>query len=306
MNIILSNFKKSKAIIIISLFFTLLVNAQTQDSKKYRDFKSKYVDPRNVDIWFPPSYETSPNKKYPVLYMHDGQSLFEPGRSLSGEEWEVDEMMTKLIKESKIKEAIVVAIWNTPKRFREYQPNKPFENLASENKNLREILDAEYNGGPLADQYLKFIVEELKPFVDSNFRTLKNKKNTFMMGSSMGGLITIYAETQYPEVFGAVACLSTHFPVSLKQNIPKIPSLIINYLKFNLPEGKNNRIYFDYGTKTLDSWYEPYQKQMDDAMKSKGYIQGKNWETRKFEGAEHTEASWRKRLDIPLLFLLGK
>ena len=295
-----------KIITVISLFFTLMGNAQTEDIKKFPDFKSKYVDPRNVDIWLPPSYETSPNKKYPVLYMHDGQSLFEPGRSLSGEEWEVDEMMTKLIKENKIQEAIVVGIWNTPKRFREYQPNKPFENLAIENKYLREILDEEYNGGPLADDYLKFIFEELKLFVDSNFRTLKNKKNTFMMGSSMGGLITIYAETQYPEVFGAVACLSTHFPVSLKQNIPEIPSLIINYLKLNLPEGKNNRIYFDYGTKTLDSWYEPYQKKMDEAMKSKGYIQGKNWETRKFEGEEHTEAAWRKRLDVPLLFLLGK
>jgi predicted alpha/beta superfamily hydrolase len=294
----------NKIIIAISLIFTLMVNAQALGIKKYPDFKSKYVDPRNVDIWLPPSYETSPNKKYPVLYMHDGQVLFESGHGLSGEEWEVDEMMTKLIKENKIKEAIVVGIWNTPKRFREYQPNKPFENLASENKSIRESLDAEYNGGPLADDYLKFIVEELKPFVDANFRTLKNKKHTYMMGSSMGGLISIYAETQYPEVFGAVACLSTHFPVSLKQNNPKIPALIINYLKFNLPEVKNNRIYFDYGTETLDSWYEPYQKQMNEAMKSKGYIKGKNWETRKFEGAEHTEIAWRKRLDIPLLFLL--
>lgn len=296
----------NKIIITISLFFTLMVNAQAGEIKKYPDFKSKYVDPRNLEIWLPPSYETSPNKKYPVLYMHDGQSLFAPGRSLSGEEWEVDEMMTKLIQENKIKEAIVVGIWNTPKRFREYQPNKPFENLAIENKSLRESLDAEYNGGPLADDYLKFIVEELKSFVDSSFRTLKNKKNTFMMGSSMGGLITIYAKTQYPEVFGSVACLSTHFPVSLKQNNPQVPVLIINYLKFNLPNPKNNSIYFDYGTETLDAWYEPYQKQMDEVMKFKGYVQGKNWETRKFEGAAHTEAAWRKRLDIPLLFLLGK
>lgn len=296
----------NKIIITISLFFALLGNAQVENIKEYPNFKSKYVDPRNVEIWLPPSYETAPNKKYPVLYMHDGQSLFQSGRSLSGDEWEVDEMMTKLIQENKIKEAIVVGIWNTPKRFREYQPNKPFEHLTSENKSIRGSLDAEYNGGPLADDYLKFIVEELKPFVDSNFRTLKNKKNTFMMGSSMGGLISIYAETQYPEVFGAVACLSTHFPVSLKQNNPKIPALIINYLKFNLPNPKSNSIYFDYGTETLDAWYEPYQKQMDEVMKSKGYIQGKNWETRKFDGAEHTEIAWRKRLDIPLLFLLGK
>jgi predicted alpha/beta superfamily hydrolase len=163
----------------------------------------------------------------------------------------------------------------------------------------------EYHGRPLADEYLKFIVEELKPFVDQNFRTLPDKKNTFMMGSSLGGLITIYAEASYPDVFGAVACLSTHFPISFKNN-PEIPSLVISYLKTRLPKSKNNRIYFDYGTETMDSWYEPYQKQMDLVMKSIGYVQGKNWETRKFEGAEHSEVAWRIRLDIPLVFLLGK
>jgi len=295
-----------KIIIAIGLFFALIVNAQPENLKKFPNFKSKFVDPRNVEIWLPPSYESSLEKKYPVLYMHDGQVLFEQGRGFSGEEWEVDEMMTKLIKEGKIREAIVVGIWNTPKRFREYQPNQPFINLKSEDIKLRESLDLEYNGGPLADEYLKFIVSELKPFVDANFRTLSDKKNTYMMGSSMGGLISIYAITQYPNVFGSVACLSTHFPVSLKQNNPRIPMLIINYLKFSLPEPKNINIYFDYGTETLDSWYEPYQKQMDEVMKSKGYIQGKNWETLKFEGAEHSEISWRKRLDIPILFLLGK
>ena len=164
----------------------------------------------------------------------------------------------------------------------------------------------EYHGAPLSDEYLKFIIEELKPFVDQNFRTLTDKKNTCMMGSSMGGLITIYAEAKYPEVFGAVACLSTHFPISLRRNNPEIPSLVINYLKTSLPNGENNRIYFDFGTETLDTWYEPYQKLMDLAMKSIGYVQGKNWETRNFEGAEHSEVAWRKRLDIPLVFLLGK
>jgi enterochelin esterase-like enzyme len=271
----------------------------------YPDFQSKYVDPRNVDIWLPEGYHTSPNKKYPVLYMHDGQVLFQPGRGLSGEEWEVDEMMTKLIRENKIREAIVVGIWNTGKRFREYQPSKPFEKLTTQTKKLRDSLDVEYHGRPLAEEYLKFVVDELKPFVDQNFRTLPDKKNTCMMGSSMGGLITIYAKARYPEVFGAVACLSTHFPVSFKNN-PEIPSLVINYLKSSLPNGKKDKIYFDFGTGTLDAWYEPYQKLMDQAMTSKGYVQGKNWETRKFEGAEHSEAAWRKRLDVPLVFLLGK
>jgi len=272
--------------------------------KEYPNFKSKYVDSRNIDIWLPPSYETSPNKKYPVLYMHDGQVLFKKGRGFSGEEWEVDEMMTKLIAENKIKETIVVGIWNTSKRFRDYQPTKPFNNLEAKHKTLRDSIDTEYNGGPLADKYLKFIVEELKPFVDAEFKTLSDKENTFMLGSSMGGLISIYAMAEYPNVFESVACLSTHFPVSLKQNNPIIPKLIIDYLKDNLPNGENNRIYFDYGTKTLDAWYEPYQQQMDAVMKDIGYNDS-NWSTQKFEGAKHSEVSWRERLDIPLIFLLG-
>ncbi|MDD2798913.1 MAG: glycoside hydrolase family 127 protein [Bacteroidales bacterium] len=275
--------------------------------QKFPDFKSKHVDPRNVEVWLPESYATSPDKHYPVLYMHDGQVIFQRGRGFSGEEWEVDEMMTKLIKENKIKEAIVVGIWNTPKRFREYQPNKPFENLNGENQKIRQQLDAEYFGVPLADNYLKLIVEELKPFIDRSFRTLPDKQNTYMMGSSMGGLITIYAKTCYPDVFGAVACLSTHFSVSLKQNNPRIPTIIINYLSKHLPEGNDdNRIYFDFGTETLDAWYAPYQKQMDKVMEARGYKQGENWVTRNFVGAEHSEVAWRKRLDIPLLFLLGK
>jgi predicted alpha/beta superfamily hydrolase len=273
--------------------------------KKYPNFKSKFVEPRNVDIWLPPSYFDSKDKEYPVLYMHDGQVLFQKGRGFSGEEWEVDEMMTKLIKEGKIKETIVIGIWNTVKRFREYQPNKPFLNLNSDEKKIRKQLNAEYNGGPLADEYLKFIIEELKPFIDTKFRTLADKQNTYMLGSSMGGLISIYAMAEYPDVFQKVACLSSHFPVSLKQNNPKIPALIISYLKGKLSNSTNNEIYFDYGSETLDSWYKPYQKQMDSVMQEIGYDKT-NWITKKFEGANHSEAAWRERLEIPLTFLLRK
>jgi predicted alpha/beta superfamily hydrolase len=276
----------------------------TGQVKSYPNFKSKFVEPRNVDIWFPPSYDDSITKKYPVLYMHDGQNLFEPGHSFTNQEWEVDETMTKLIEEEKIREAVVVGIWNTDKRFREYQPDKPFQNLSSEEIRIRINLDSEYNGGALGDNYLKFIVEELKPFVDRNLNTLPDKENTFMMGSSMGGIISIYAITEYPDVFGAVACLSTHYPLILGNN-PDVPPILIRYLKSHLPRPGNHKIYFDHGTETMDVWYEPYQKQMDTVMEEIGYTKGLNWITNKFEGAEHSEIAWRKRLDIPLTFLLG-
>jgi enterochelin esterase-like enzyme len=100
--------------VIAPLCISVFPEAKSKDTTgeivNFPDFKSKYVDPRNVDIWLPESYRTSLDKKYPVLYMHDGQVLFQRGRGLSGEEWEVDEMMTKLISEEKIRGAIVVGI----------------------------------------------------------------------------------------------------------------------------------------------------------------------------------------------------
>ena len=277
----------------------------TGSVKRYADFESRFVEPRNLDIWFPPSYGESSTKRYPVLYMHDGQSLFEPGHAFTLEEWEVDEMMTRLIRENRIREAIVVGIWNTEKRFREYQPGKPFLDLSSGEQRIREYLDEIYGGGALGDDYLKFIVGELKLFVDRSFRTLPGKEDTLMMGSSMGGIISLYAIAEYPDLFSRVACLSTHYPLILGDE-PDVPPILIRYLESHLPRAGSHRIYFDYGTETHDAWYEPYQEQMDRVMEEIGYTQGVNWVTRRFEGAEHSEVAWRQRLDIPLTFLLGK
>ncbi|MCA9930478.1 MAG: alpha/beta hydrolase [Anaerolineales bacterium] len=273
--------------------------------KRIADFPSRFVEPRHIDIWLPPSYATS-DQQYPVLYMHDGQSLFMPGYTFTNHEWGVDEMMTRLIAEDKLREAIVVGIWNNgEKRFREYQPHKPFVRGDTAVQTLRAQLDHTYNGGPLSDDYLQFIVEELKPVVDGRFRTLTDQANTFMMGSSMGGVISIYALAEYPDVFGGVACLSTHFPLFLEDR-PDAPPLLIRYLQAHLPRPGQHKIYFDYGTKTIDAWYEPHQLQIDAAMAAIGYTKGVDWVTHKFEGEEHSEIAWRKRLDVPLTFLLGK
>ncbi len=277
--------------------------------KRVTDFPSKFVDSRHVDIWFPPGYDAS-DQSYPVVYMHDGQSLFEPGHTFTDEEWGVDEMMTRLIAEDKVRETIVVGIWNTEKRFREYQPTRPFLTTkkvppaSAEEEKLRQELNTVYDGGALGDEYLKFVVDEVKPFVDAQFRTLTDQANTFLMGSSMGGIISIYGLAQYPEIFGGVACLSTHFPLLLRDE-PAIPPILIRYLKAHLPTPGQHKIYFDYGTETLDAWYEPYQLQMDAAMEAIGYTRGSDWVTLKFEGEEHSEIAWRKRLDMPLTFLLG-
>ena len=260
---------------------------------RYKTFSSRYVEARNVDVWLPAGY--SKNKKYAVVYMHDGQNLFNPNESSGGVDWGVDETMTRLIAEDKIEEAIVVGIWNTPKRVIEYAPQKAYDIV--NRKNIKNSSLATPQKAESED-YLKFIVTELKPFIDANYSIKTDRINTFIMGSSMGGLISLYAASEYPQIFGGAGCLSTHFPLG--------DGVMLEYMKKHLPAPKTHKIYFDYGTLTLDAQYEPYQKSADKIMKRKGYRQGVNWITRKFEGEEHSEKSWRKRVDIPITFFLGK
>ena len=262
----------------------------------YGDFPSKYVAARNVEVWLPPGYERVAGARYPVLYMHDGQNVFAPATSYTKVDWGVDETMTRLIGERKVRPAIVVAVWNTPARMQEYMPQKA---LASEKDIPSGIPGVPPFQGPiLSDAYLRFLVEELKPFIDRTYRTRTGPADTFIMGSSMGGLISVYAMTEYPSVFGGAACLSTHWPAG--------NGATVAYLRKALPApATGHRVWFDHGTATLDALYGPYQAQVDDIMRAAGYIAGKNWVTRVYPGADHSERSWRVRVADPLIFLLG-
>jgi enterochelin esterase-like enzyme len=243
--------------------------------------------------------------------MHDGQMLYDSTTTWNKQEWGVDEIVGRLQKEKKIRDCIVVGIWNGGKlRHTEYFPQRPFESLTQAEKdtifkalrsNNQEVF-AKKN--IQSDNYLKFLVTELKPFIDKNFATKKDQKNTFIAGSSMGGLISMYAICEYPHIFGAAACLSTHWIGVFDTENNPIPAAFMNYLKAHLPNPKNHKIYFDYGTATLDALYPPFQRQADEIMRLKGFT-AKNWLTKEFAGEDHSEKAWRKRLDIPLLFLLG-
>jgi enterochelin esterase-like enzyme len=145
-------------------------------------------------------------------------------------------------------------------------------------------------------------VQELKPYIDQKYSVYTNRKNTFIAGSSLGALISMYAICEYPKIFGGAACLSTHWVGTLSVNENPIPNAFIAYLDKNLPSPKNHEIYFDCGDKTLDAMYPPIQKRVDSLMLAKGY-DGTNWLTRYFPGDDHSEKSWSKRLNIPLEFL---
>ena len=258
---------------------------------RYENFKSGFVSARNVDVWLPAGY--SERKKYAVLYMHDGQNLFNPKESFGGVDWNIDETLQQLISDGKARETIVVGIWNTPQRVAEYSPQKAFDLV--NRKGIKTSVLAKNQEG-LSDKYLKFLVTELKPFIDKNYSTKTDRDSTFIMGSSMGGLISLYAVSEYPQIFGGAGCVSTHFPLG--------EGVMLGYMKKNLPSPETHRLYFDYGTETLDAAYEPFQKKADSILKKRGYKSGRNWITRKFEGDEHSEKSWRARVSVPLEFLL--
>ena len=142
------------------------------------------------------------------------------------------------------------------------------------------------------------------------FQLLSDRSNTFIMGSSMGGIISLYALCEYPEVFGAAACLSTHWPLARKALIhektnEKVSIKFRDYLETNLPQAGTHKIYFDYGTIGLDSLYKPHQLEVDKIMIEKGYTE-KDWTTKEFPGEDHTETAWAKRLSIPVQLLLSR
>ncbi|MGB5242682.1 MAG: alpha/beta hydrolase-fold protein [Lutimonas sp.] len=273
--------------------------------ERITNFDTKLVEPRNIDVWLPENFDKT--KSYAVVYMHDGQMLFDPSKTWNKTAWEADDTFGKLLKEGKIKDCMIVGIWNVPeKRYADYFPQKIIDRIPEPTKT--KILEQQIKGEPSADKYLEFIVNELKPFIDNNYPTKPEAENTFMMGSSMGGLISIYGLSEYPHIFGGVACLSTHSPLASYELIDEktdseVSSKFRDYLEQNLPEANTKKIYFDYGNLTGDSFYEPYQKKIDKIMVSKGYSSD-YWETLFFEGESHSEISWAKRLSIPVLFLL--
>ncbi|MBP6073125.1 MAG: alpha/beta hydrolase [Flavobacterium sp.] len=299
---------------IVLLFFTSIAFGQSPEVslgkiQHIENFPSKYVDARNIDVWMPEGYSVS--EKYAVLYMHDGQMLYDAATTWNKQSWEVDEVAGKLIREGKTKKFIVVGIWNNgSKRHPEYFPQKPYENLLPTQKDtitaqLQKAGRTKEKFQPISDLYLKFLVTELKPYIDNHFSTLKNRENTVIAGSSMGGLISMYAICEYPEVFGGAACISTHWPGTFSSENNPIPDAFLNYMNSHLPDPKTHQFYFDYGNKTLDALYPELQKKVDLLMKNKGFTPS-TWTTQFFEGKDHSEKSWTERLHIPFEFLLKK
>jgi enterochelin esterase-like enzyme len=264
---------------------------------------SSGAGPMVVTVWLPPGYQTS-TERYPVLYMHDGQNLFDAaGRATSWNRhtWGVDAVAAELIAAGKIPPVIIVGVDHKgPERARQYYPQAAFDRLEPALK--QQVMSVP----PYSDAYLRFLVKELKPVVDGRFRTRSDRASTFVMGSSMGGLISLYAFAEYPKTFGGAGCLSTHWVMAVASPSAPAEPLFSAYESYLRDKDlKPGRLWLDHGTVGLDSAYGPYQARIDTLLVTKGWRQGVNFVSRSYPGADHSEDAWRARLGESLIFLLG-
>jgi len=304
-------FLKIHIVFLLGCFLPLFLNAQIQiqDANlkgylwRYEKVQSKYVGPRNVDVWLPENYQSDGSVKYSVLYVHDGQNLFFPGVSFSGQEWGLDEAMDSLLKLGQIRNTIVVGIWNTPARLLEYTPENK---IISRDSLQANKMKWELTSSALSDAYLQFIFEELKPLIDSQFVTKTDMRNTFMMGGNMGALISLSALCKYPDQVKGIACIGMQWPVSFMEKRELDIQHYIDYYRHYLPNPALHKIYFDVDASMRNAWNMRQQAYMDEHCYANAYGSAKNFMSLIFDDNLKQESEWRKRLAIPILFLLKK
>ncbi|MBN1666518.1 MAG: alpha/beta hydrolase [Anaerolineales bacterium] len=245
---------------------------------------------RAIYAWLPPGYHDT-KQRYPVLYMHDGDNLFDARRSYSGE-WLVDETMQQLSQQGQ--PAIIIGLSNQGNlRRMEYNP------YASQ---WPEIPDGS------GENYIRFLVETLKPFIDASFRTLPDRQHTGIAGSSMGGLISLYGFLTRPEVFGFCGALSTAYWFGKEGLLNTIETCASGvgkvYLDVGTEEGPTLQGW-GYADQDLDRAYVTGVRRLHEALLEHGYDQA-NLMYLEETGAPHHESAWARRLPAALKFLLPK
>lgn len=260
----------------------------TGDVRVHESFGSGLlVAPRNLAVFLPPGYETETNRRYPVLYMHDGQNIFDVRGA--GSEWRFDETAGELIRANEIAPVIIVGVYNTPARTDEYTPTSM-------------IPPAELGGGsrePVGGKgrdYAAFLVDEVKPFIDATYRTQPGFESTALGGSSLGGLITMSIGSWYPKVFSGLLVVS--------------PSVwwgegALLKIVGEGPAADGRRVWLDMGTREGEGGVTSAEA-LRDALLTRGFLLGKDLRFVIDEGAEHNEAAWASRGPDMLRFLYGR
>ena len=257
----------------------------------WHDVPSQFVDEtRNVVIWLPPGYDENPDRRYKVIYMTDGENLFDPRIASWGVDWGVDEAMMRGVESGDFQPAIVVGAWSTAQRGLEYSP---------------------WHRAP---DYARFLIQELMPRINAEFRTRTGPEHTFHMGSSMGGLFSYYLVKNHHDVFGACGCVSSHFALNQRmlagpEGVDPREADLTPYIVRDIENGdtlSGGRFFFDYGTETLDSSYHDDHKPVRAWFRKQGFKEGRDVRFGKYDGADHSERAWRARVGEQLGWLLGE
>jgi pimeloyl-ACP methyl ester carboxylesterase len=283
--------------------------AQAHDAGRFVDMgvmQAAGVPPLKVTVWLPPGYDSA-RRRYGVVYMHDGQNLFDPARSNFNKVWAADKSALRLIARGTTGPFIVVGIDQPgPARYAQYLPQALY---AAATPALRTKFDRMAQRPVYSDAYLAFIVATVKPAIDRRFRTSADRDHTAIVGSSMGGLISCYAFTRYPKVFGRAGCVSTHWPMGNPEETgadrDEIVRLWAHEFARGLGKPGTRRLWLDHGTATLDNYYGAYQPGIDARIAALDWRKGRDFDSRVYDGAAHEENAWAARLDDVFGWLLA-
>ncbi len=265
-------------------------SSRSGDIRDHKDFESHELkNRRDILVYVPPGYDESPTKRYPVLYMHDGQNIFDAATAFAGVEWGVDEAAERLIKSGAIAPCIVVGIENTPARADEYTP----------------FADAKYGGGD-GDAYLTFIAKTVKPFIDQRYRTLPDRAHTYIAGSSLGGLISLYAACEYSETFSRFGVIApsiwwSDFRIMTLVRETKFPA----DAKLWVEVGRGDVVSREEARTSKPSRYLRTCRELSALLEKRGLTCEGRQHYAEYPGAFHDEGAWAARCEDMLVFLIG-
>lgn len=278
----------------------------------YPAMVSRFVGPRDVTVWTPDGYDPAVGD-LPVIYMQDGENLYDARHSLSHAAWDVEQTVSRMIRDGRMPPVIIVGVSSTPLRGREYLPAGLMRALPTD---TRAAVEESWGGPALGEAYERFLIEELKPFVDAHYRTRRDAPGTYIIGSSMGGLIAIAAAVDHPEVFGGAAALSMHVLAGGPAAMVKLTDPVRHreqmvrafgaWLDAAPVKPSRHKLYMDAGDATLDAFYAGYPAAISKQLTDRGWKPEDDFVYRSIPGGAHSEADWARRLDAPLSYLLGR
>ena len=265
------------------------------------------LPPQRITIRLPAGYDSS-DRRYPVLYMYDGQNLFDPATTHYGKAWMVQDVVDGLVAEGKTEPHIIVGLWSQDgegDRYRQYLP-KPAA-VGASGPLAADVTDYAAGKPVVSDLHLAWLADTMKPWVDAHFRTRPAREDTTIIGASMGGVMACYAAIERPDIFGRAACVSSHWPIGNPEadDAQRAQAIAVwdAWLAARLDDPDGQRIWMDHGTALLDAFYPPYQRAITRIFEREGWVRGRDFEAREYEGAEHDEIAWNARLPDMLTFL---